>query len=125
MPCDDNSTESFDMYNHVLSVISTYCVDNNVDVYMIGGDFNTSLFRNESRYTISLNKFVEDECLYFCCNHVVSNVDFTFFSSTRTQTLIDHFIITSNISQCITIATNHRQDKLLPLCATHGIIIMI
>ena len=102
MPCDDNSTESFDMYNHVLSVISTYCVDNNVDVYMIGGDFNTSLFRNESRHTISLNKFVEKECLYFCCNHVVSNVDFTFFSSTGTQTLIDHFIITSNMSQCIT-----------------------
>ena len=79
MLCDDNSTESFDMYNHVLSVISTYCLDNNVDVYMIGGDFNTSLFRNESRYTISFNKFVEDERLYFCCNHVVSNVDFTFF----------------------------------------------
>ena len=79
MPCDDNSTESFDMYNHVLSVISIYFVDNNVDVYMIGGDFNTSLFRNESRHTISFNKFVEEECLYFCCNHVVSNVDFTFF----------------------------------------------
>ena len=72
------STESFDMYNHVLSVISSYCVDNNVDVYMIGGDFNTSLFRNESRHTISLNKFVEEECLYFCCNNVDSNVDFTF-----------------------------------------------
>ena len=69
---------------------------------MIGGDFNTSLFRNESRHTISLNKFVEEECLYFCCNHVVSNVDFTFFSSTGTQTLIDHFIIISNMSQCIT-----------------------
>ena len=28
MPCDNNSTESFDMYNHVLFVIATYCVDN-------------------------------------------------------------------------------------------------
>ena len=108
MPCDVKSTESFDMYNHILSVISTYCVDNNVDGYMIGGDFNISLFCNESRHTISLDKLVEEECLYFCYNHVVSNVDFTYFSSTGAQTLIDHFIISSNMSQCIT--TNDTLD---------------
>ena len=57
-------------------------------------------FENEKRVYYLL--FVDKECLYFCCNHVVSNVDFAFFSSTGTQTLIYHFIITSNMSQCIT-----------------------
>ena len=37
MPCDDNTAESFEIYNHVLSVISMYCVDNNINVYMLGG----------------------------------------------------------------------------------------
>ena len=67
------------------------------------GDLNTSLFRGGSRHTTSLNKFVEDECLYFCYNHDVSTVEFTFCSSTGTQTLIDHFILTDNLSQSITI----------------------
>ena len=102
MPCDDGSIESFEMYNHVLSIISLYCIDNNVDVYLVGGDFNTSLIRTGSRQTLSLNSFVQDECLYYCCKNALSTVAYTFFGPTGITSLIDHVIITTNLSQCIT-----------------------
>ena len=58
MPCDDHSTDAYDMYNHVLNTVSLYCTNNNVDTYVLGGDFNTALNRETSRRTIALNKFV-------------------------------------------------------------------
>ena len=67
MPCDDQSTDAYDMYNHVLNTVLLYCTNNNVDTYVLGGDFNTALNRETSRRTITLNKFVSDEYLYYCC----------------------------------------------------------
>ena len=47
------------LYMHnVLKAVSLYCTNNNVDAYVLGGDFNTALNRETSRHTIALNKFV-------------------------------------------------------------------
>ena len=101
MPCDDQSTDAYDMYNHVLNTVSLYCTNNNVDTYVLGGDFNTALNRETSRRTIALNEFVSDEYLYYCCLDASSNVTYTFFGPTGSKTLIDHFIVTVNISQYV------------------------
>ena len=66
------------MYNHVLTIVSLYCTNNNVDTYVLGGDFNTALNGETSRRTIALNKFVYDEYLYYCCLDAPSNVPYTF-----------------------------------------------
>ena len=79
MPCDDHSTDAYDMYNHVLNTVLLYCTNNNVDTYVLGGDFNTALNRETSCRTIALNKFVSDEYLYYCCLDASSNVTYTFF----------------------------------------------
>ena len=49
----------------------------------------------------TLNKFVSDEYLYYCCLDASSNVLYTFFGHTGFKTLIDHFIVTVNISQYV------------------------
>ena len=99
MSCDDHSTDGYNMYNHVLNTVSLYYINNNVETYVLGGDFNTALNRETSRRTIALNKFVYDEYLYYCCLDASSNVTYTFCGPTGSKTLIDHFIVTVNISQ--------------------------
>ena len=61
MPSDDHSTDAYDMYNHVFNTVSQDCTKNNVDTYVLGGDFNNALNRETSRRTIALNKCVYDE----------------------------------------------------------------
>ena len=58
MPCDNHSTDAYDMYYHVLNTVSLYCTTNNVYTYVLGRDFNTALDRGTSHRTIALNTFV-------------------------------------------------------------------
>ena len=101
MPCDDHSTNAYDIYNHVLNTVLLYCTNNNVDTYVLGVDFNTALNRGTSCCTIALYKFVYYEYLYYCCFDASSNVSYTFFGPTGSKTLIDHFIVTVVISQYV------------------------
>ena len=50
-----------------------------------------------------MNKFVYDEYLYYCYCYLdaSSNVPYTFFGSTGSKSLIDHCIVTVNISQYV------------------------
>lgn len=102
LPCDDNTAESFALYNHVLSVISVYCIDNSINVYIVGGDLNTELCRHTSRNTISLKNYVHQECLFLCCKLNLSDVEYTFCSPAGVKSLLDHFIVSTNISDFIT-----------------------
>ena len=86
------------MYNHVLNTVSLYYANNTVDTYVVGGDFNTASNRETSRHTIALH-MIYDEYLYYCCLDASSNVPYTFFCPTCSKTLIDHFIVTVNMSQ--------------------------
>ena len=44
-------------FNHVLSAISTYCLQFNVEYCIIGGDFNTDISRVNSMNTTSLKLY--------------------------------------------------------------------
>ena len=43
MPCDDNIAMHHHDFNNVLSSISMYCLQYNVEYCIIGGDFNTDI----------------------------------------------------------------------------------
>ena len=60
MPCDDNIAMHHHDFNNVLSSSSMYCLQHNVDYYIIGGDFNTDISRVNSMNTTSLPNFVSD-----------------------------------------------------------------
>ena len=61
-------------------------------IVLIGGDFNVDLDRCRSHTSI-LNKFCEDNDLFFAVRHSASSVDYTYqFSMMRFNT-IDHFIL--------------------------------
>ena len=80
----------------VLSDISLYFDNNNIDCCVIGGDVNTDLSRDASNHTLSLNHFVQH-----CCKSNVCNIDYTFASPTGSTSLIDHFIIPVELSHSI------------------------
>ncbi len=101
MPCDDGTDVSMCMYNDILSEISMYCFNNNVDYCIIGGDFNTDLSRHRSKLTRSLNTYVANECLYYCCRSELCDILYTFVSPMDSTSLIDHFIVSMNMSRLI------------------------
>ena len=73
MPCDQYSyIDTY--YIEVLSEISNYCMINNVDYFLLGGDLNTDFSRRYSANTIALNQFMIAECLQCCIPLHVSSV---------------------------------------------------
>ena len=99
MPCDQYSY--IDTYIEVLSEISNYCMINNVEYFLLGGDLNTDFGRRHSANTIALNQFMIAECLQCCISLHVSSVRHTFTSVFDTHSLIDHFIATENLRDYI------------------------
>ncbi len=99
LPCDNNNSECQLDYNNVLSDISSYCMHNNVEHLIIGGDFNTDLSRARSCNTISLNTFIRDECLLYCLNSASCSpiIDYTYFGPTGSSSIIDHFIVSQSL----------------------------
>ena len=79
LPCDVNIAMHHHDFNNVLSSISTYCLQYNVEYCIIEGDFNTDLSRVNSMNTTSLLNFVSDECLMFCMqSENCINIDYTY-----------------------------------------------
>ena len=63
-PCD-NATQSYlQLYNEMLSTISTFLHDSNVVNCIIACDLNTDLSLVRSGNTISLHNFISNESLY-------------------------------------------------------------
>ena len=54
MSCDVKTNYDLYEFNTILSDISMYCIFNNVDYCIIGGDINTDLSRVKSSHTISI-----------------------------------------------------------------------
>ena len=89
-------------FNNVLSAISTYCLQYNVEYCIIGGDFNTDISRVNSMNTTSLHNFVSDECLMFCMkSENCINIDYTYCGPNQSISVIDHFIISNCLSSSI------------------------
>ena len=95
MPCDQYSY--IDTYIEVLSEILNYCMINNVECFLLGGDLNTDFSRRHSANTIALNQFMIAECLQCCISLHVSSVRHTFNSVFDSHSLIDHFIAPENL----------------------------
>ena len=73
---------------------ATYCI--------FGGDFNTDLTREQAPHTQELNVFCEAESMLPCCRLPLSSVKHSFECSvTFNRSLIDHFIVSDNILNCI------------------------
>ena len=70
-------------------------------IIVIGGDFNTDISRHNSCHTIALKQFIDDECLQLCLSTGVSTVDYTFIGALGTRSLIDHFIVTVGLAECV------------------------
>ena len=104
LPCDDNIAMHHHDFNNVLSAISTYCLQYNVEYCIIGGDFNTDIARVNSMNTTSLHNFVSDECLMFCMkSENCINIDYTYSGPNQSISVIDHFIISSCLSSSINV----------------------
>ena len=106
LPCDDNIAMHHHDFNNVLSAISTYCLQYNVEYCIIGGDFNTYIYiyiyiyisRVNCMNTTSLHNFVSDECLMFCMqSENCFNIDYTYWGLDQSISVID-FIISSCLS---------------------------
>ena len=101
MSCDTTSNDHIEEYNYVLSCISTCLYQNEVEYCIIAGDLNTDLIRHSSGNTISLHSFIEHEHLAYVLKLISNNVYHTFTSIKYTKSLIDHFIISQSLSNCI------------------------
>ena len=95
MPYDEqrvgpNLVEFIDVLNEIHSV----CLNSECQYFVIGGDLNCDIFRNNPQ-TQALNTFIEEENLRLCLNHGKANVPYTFNSGDIFSTL-DHFFVTPN-----------------------------
>ena len=99
MPCDQHTF--IDSYIEVLSEISQYCLSHNVHYFIIAGDLNTDISRHNSANTIALKHFISDECLQLALSSNASLITHTFISALGTHSLIDHFILTESLMDCI------------------------
>ncbi len=98
MPCDNDDAEGQFTYNNILADISTYCVHNNVEYCIIGGDLNTDVSRINSRHTIALNLFSNEEYLFHCINTALCDIQYTYTGPNNSFSLIDHFLISERLS---------------------------
>ena len=100
MPYDEqrvgpNLVEFIDVLNEIHSV----CLNSECQYFVIGGDLNCDIFRNNPQ-TQALNTFIEEENLRLCLNHGKANVPYTFNSGDIFSTL-DHFIVTPNLEHSV------------------------
>ena len=102
MPCDLNDHLSISKYESVLSEISSLCIKYNAEYVCIEGDFNTEFSRRGSLNTKTSLQFIGEENLYVPLNHSYGNVDYSYSNvSTNTYSIIDHVIVSSNLSDVI------------------------
>ena len=102
MPCNDNRLNTNLLeYSNALNDITTICNSVDVNYVIVGGDFNTDLKRR-SYFTRSLNKYIDNNNLYFCVNDHCNTVQYTYYSkSSDSRSLIDHFAVGNNMSEVI------------------------
>lgn len=93
---DRNNVSEFD---DALLSVSTIARDRGIDHVIYGGDYNTDFRRHDSLHTISLRRFMRDETLI----EPVNRIDYTYESmATGHRSLIDHFLISSNLIDHVT-----------------------
>ena len=101
MPCDTTSNTNIYEYHKALSNISTIFNTYNVVYCIIAGDMNTDLRRIKSLNTIHLNNFISNENLKYVLNVHPNDIQFTYSGINGSVSLIDHFIVSENLTSHI------------------------
>ncbi len=98
MSCDDNRPNHNIMdFNIVIKDIKTICNSVNVQLVILGGDFNTDL-RRSYYFTTAFNEYINDELMYPCIKSDCSTEQCTYCSKgSNSRSLIDHFVISENL----------------------------
>ena len=87
-------------YKEVLTEISVILLNSDTQIFILGGDWNSDITRNNIQTNTFLS-FIEEESLSLGLNFKDCNVPYTFHNNNSLSTL-DHFLVTKNISQYIT-----------------------
>ena len=102
-----------------MSDISSCMIEHKIDSCVIAGDLNTDLSRLNSRNTLSLQSFVDNENLAFVFEKFPDDVQYTFTGIQHNHSLIDHYIVSQNlldtISQYYTVDSVDNLSDHLPL----------
>ena len=120
MPCDTvHDLSNLDTYMDVLNKIDIVCTDYpDINRIVIGGDFNTDISRLNSLHTDALLGFIRSNGFKLCLNDTTSNVSYTYENVvTGSQSIIDHFLISDQLSQCVLkYESIHEGDNLSDHC---------
>ena len=120
MPCDDGRIgNNLNVYQDILSEISTLCSNINATYILLAGDLNTDLSRSNSLHTKELLNFCTMENIS-SCHKVIPSIPFT-FESGNSISVIDHILISDNLKDtlknCYTIDyANNGSDHLSLVC---------
>ena len=87
-------------YKEVLQEISVILLNADTQIFILGGDWNSDISRNNVQTNTFLS-FIEEESLFLCLNFEDAIVPYTFHNDNSNST-IDHFLVTKNITQYIT-----------------------
>ena len=72
-------------------------IKHKIDYCVIAGDLNTDLSRLNSRNTLRLHSFVDNENLAFVLDKFSDDVQYTFTGIQHNHSLIDHYIVSQNL----------------------------
>ena len=111
MPTDTKSDmENVEVFDEVLSAISSISSDSPVDRIVVRGDFNTDFSRNASLHTRSLISFLNNECLCEPRN----TIDYTFENiHSGDKSFIGHIFISANLADSVdSYVVSHLGDNL-------------
>ena len=101
MPTDPgNGNYDIAEYKEVLDEISVILLNSDTQVFILGGDWNSDISRNNVQANTFLS-FIEEESLSLCLNFDDAKVPYTFHNN-NSYSIIDHFLVTKNLTQYIT-----------------------
>ena len=101
MPTDPgNGNYDIAEYKEVLDEISVILSNSDTKVFILGGDWNSDISRNNVQTNTFLS-FIEEERLSLCLNFDDARVPYTYHNA-NSYSLIDHFLVTKNLTQYIT-----------------------
>ena len=101
MPTDPGSG-NYDIaeYKDVLQEISVILLNSETQVFILGGEWNSDITRNNVQTNTFLS-FVDIESLSLGLNYVEAKVPYTYHNANSYST-IDHFLLTKNLIQYVT-----------------------
>jgi hypothetical protein len=115
MPCDTiYNYHNLAEYQSVLDEVSQLCIEYNADTFVIAGDFNTDMSRQNSLHTNALQTYLTNECCKSCLDCRDSSINYTFESKINgSRSTLDHCIVSEDLfHQVLQYSVRHEGDNL-------------